>query len=104
MRDPQAASAALRKADGSQDGLVRSLWLAKAADFAVKDRASLVGGAAVNLHTGSYRPTDIDLCAFLDQSDREGLFGIGIRNIQGDLSPIGSATVRNGLSNSLTRR
>jgi len=35
--------------------------LAKAADRAIGGKAVLVGGAAVNLHTGSYRPTDVDL-------------------------------------------
>jgi len=38
----------------------------------------------VNLHTGSYRPTDVDMCAFLDQNDREALEELGFRRLQGD--------------------
>lgn len=76
---------ALRKANQSQDDLIaRSLWLAKAVDHVVADRAVLVGGTAVNLHTGSYRPTDIDMCAYIDQSDRNALVGLGLRHTQGD--------------------
>jgi hypothetical protein len=38
----------------------------------------------VNLHTGSYRPTDVDMCAFLDQNDREALEELGFLHLQGD--------------------
>jgi hypothetical protein len=58
--------------------------LAKAADYAVSREAVLVGGAAVNLHTASYRPTDIDLCAYLEVRDREELKRLGFNQIQGD--------------------
>lgn len=44
----------------------------------------MVGGAAVNLHTGSYRPTDVDMCAPLDQADRVSLESVGFRHLQGD--------------------
>jgi len=67
-----------------EDAMLRILWLAKAADYGIKDRAVLVGGAAVNLHTGSYRPTDVDMCAFLDASDRQALVELGFTNSQGD--------------------
>lgn len=67
-----------------ESAILRSLWLAKAADYGIKGRAVLVGGTAVNLHTGSYRPTDIDMCAFLDVSDRQALVGLGFTNSQGD--------------------
>ena len=60
------------------------MWLAKAADHAISAKAVLVGGAAVNLHTGSYRPTDVDLCAYLDQGDRASLKSLGFRHLQGD--------------------
>ena len=66
------------------NAILRSLWLAKAADYAIKGRAVLVGGAAVNLHTGSYRPTDVDMCALLDASDRRSLVELGFTNSQGD--------------------
>lgn len=38
----------------------------------------------MNLHTGSYRPTDIDMCAYLDQADRASLESLGFRHLQGD--------------------
>ena len=85
MRNLEKARHALEKANSEIGGeTVRSLWLAKAADYAITDRASLVDGAAVNLHTGSYKPTAVDLCARLDESDREALVQIGFRHFQGD--------------------
>ena len=85
MRNLEKARHALEKANLEIGGeTVRSLWLAKAADYAITDRASLVDGAAVNLHTGSYKPTAVDLCARLDESDREALVQIGFRHFQGD--------------------
>lgn len=64
--------------------MLRSLWLAKAADHAIGGKAVLVGGAAVNLHTGSYRPTDVDLCALLTSGDRRSLVKAGFIRLQGD--------------------
>jgi hypothetical protein len=85
MTDLAAALKALARAEeASDDEIGRSVWLAKAADHAIADDAVLVGGAAVNLHTGSYRPTDIDLCAYLDKADREAMTQVGFHNIQGD--------------------
>lgn len=78
------AKRALDRAQSESDSIQRSLWLAKAADYAIKDRAVMVGGAAVNLHTGSYRPTDIDMCAYLNQSDRQAMVQLGFDNTQGD--------------------
>ncbi len=69
-------------AHSEKNAILRSLWLAKAADYAIKGRAVLVGGTAVNLHTGSYRPTDIDMCALLDASDRQALVELGFTNSQ----------------------
>jgi len=84
MRQADRAVAALGRAQLETDSIRRSLWLAKAADYSIRDRAVLVGGAAVNLHTGSYRPTDIDMCARLDETDRQALVEVGFRNTQGD--------------------
>jgi hypothetical protein len=84
VRQPERAAAALERAQGEVDEIGRSLWLAKAADYAIKGRAVLVGGAAVNLHTGSYRPTDVDMCAYLDEADREALRDRGFDQLQGD--------------------
>lgn len=78
------AKRALDRAQSESDSIQRSLWLAKAADYAIKGRAVMVGGAAVNLHTGSYRPTDIDMCAYLNQSDRQAMVQLGFDNTQGD--------------------
>ncbi len=84
MRDVEAAKRALDRAEQATDEIDRSVWLAKAADHAISRNAVLVGGAAVNLHTGVYKPTDIDLCAHLDEEDRIQLDGIGFKHLQGD--------------------
>ena len=84
MRQADRAVAALGRAQLETNSIRRSLWLAKAADYSIRERAVLVGGAAVNLHTGSYRPTDIDMCARLDEADRQVLVDVGFRNTQGD--------------------
>ncbi len=78
------ARAALDRAEQSGDDIERSIWLAKAADYAIDDRAVLVGGTAVNLHTGMYYPTDVEMCAYLDQEDREALVALGFESIHGD--------------------
>jgi hypothetical protein len=85
LRQTEKARSALDKAQShGENAILRSLWLAKAADYGIKGRAVLVGGAAVNLHTGSYRPTDVDMCAFIDDSDRQALVELGFTNSQGD--------------------
>lgn len=84
MRRPDLARTALDRAEQASDDIDRSLWLAKAADHAISDRAVLVGGTAVNLHTGMYNPTDVDLCAYLDETDRQELTRLGFENLQGD--------------------
>lgn len=84
MKDIEAARRALQRAEQASDEIDRSVWLAKAADHALRRDAVLVGGAAVNLHTASYRPTDIDLCAYLDEGDREELRQLGFEHIQDD--------------------
>ncbi len=85
MRQLEKARSALDAAQSEhENAILRSLWLAKAADYGIKGRAVLVGGVAVNLHTGSYRPTDVDMCAFLDATDRQALVELGFINSQGD--------------------
>lgn len=85
MRQSNKARSALEAAQSAdKNAILRSLWLAKAADYGIKGRAVLVGGTAVNLHTGSYRPTDIDMCALLDASDRQALVELGFTISQGD--------------------
>lgn len=84
MRRPDKARTALVWAEQATDDIDRSLWLAKAADYAISDRAVLVGGTAVNLHTRLYNPTDVDMCAYLDKTDREALVELGFENTRGD--------------------
>lgn len=84
MRDIEAAKRALDRAEQATDEVDRSVWLAKAADHAISRDAVLVGGAAVNLHTAVYKPTDVDLCAYLDEEDRIELDRLGFRHLQGD--------------------
>lgn len=84
MRNLQGAKAALDRAENEPNELDRSLWLARAASHAIEGRAVLVGGAAVNLHTQSYRPTDVDMCAYLDEADRQALEEVGFQRLQGD--------------------
>lgn len=84
MRRPELARTALDRAEESSDEIDRSIWFAKAADYAISDRAVLVGGTAVNLHTGIYSPTDVDMCGYLDTQDREALTALGFQNTQGD--------------------
>lgn len=84
MRDVEAARRALDRAEEATDEIDRSVWLAKAADHAISRGAVLVGGAAVNLHTAVYKPTDVDLCAYLDEEDRTELDRLGFKRLQGD--------------------
>lgn len=84
MRRPDKARAALVRAEQATDDIDRSVWFAKAADYAISDRAVLVGGTAVNLHTRLYRPTDIDMCAHLEKADRQALEELGFENTQSD--------------------
>lgn len=84
MKTADRAEKALRRAAAELDVIRRSIWLARAADLAIKANAVLVGGSAVNLHTGSYRPTDIDMCAYLDCADRESLADRGFRHLEGN--------------------
>jgi hypothetical protein len=84
VRDLEAARRALDRAEQATDEVDRSVWLAKAADHAISRDAVLVGGAAVNLHTAVYKPTDIDLCAYLDEEDRTQLDRLGFKHLQGD--------------------
>lgn len=84
MRNPDRAREALARAERQSDEIDRTVWLAKAVDHAIKSHAVLVGGSAVNLHTGSYRPTDIDMCAYLDEADRRALRDLGFEQSHGD--------------------
>lgn len=84
MKDLPRARSALKRAEAAEDDVERSLWLARAADLAIDATAVLVGGAATNLYTEMYVPTDIDMCAYLDESDCSALIALGLTQIQGD--------------------
>lgn len=61
MPDTEAAVLLRRAGDEPTNSTQRKLLTAAAFASAALDNAVLVGGAAAELHTGSYRPTDIDL-------------------------------------------
>jgi hypothetical protein len=84
VRDIEAAKRALERAERATEEVDRSVWLAKAADHAISRDAVLVGGTAVNLHTAVYKPTDVDLCAYLDEDDRTELDRLGFKHLHGD--------------------
>lgn len=67
----------LDRANGDPDPTRRRLWLVAAIDAIVERPVFLVGGVAVDLHTGSYRPTDIDLVGVISQRDRDALVAAG---------------------------
>lgn len=70
------------------DSTERYLLLVAAIDSVIVPDVVLVGGAAVNVHTGTYNPTDIDLVAAVGPAEREELMrwgfswpGVGHRHI-----------------------
>jgi hypothetical protein len=67
----------LEAAEREQDPMVRRLWLVAAVQAIVPRPIFLVGGAAVDLHTGGYRPTDIDLVGAVGAADRAALIDVG---------------------------
>ena len=69
--------AELGRADREEDPALRRLWLVAAVDTIVARPVFLVGGAAVDLHTGSYGPTDVDLVGVVTSEDREALVRAG---------------------------
>jgi hypothetical protein len=84
VRDLEKARQALIQADQNSAEIERTLWLAKAADHAINARAVLVGGAAVNVYTNAYTPMDVDMCARLNEDDRQAMRDVGFEHLQGD--------------------
>lgn len=75
------------------DTTKRYLLLIAAIDAILESDVVLVGGSAVNLHTGMYNPTDIDLVAGVGVPEREQLAswgfswaGIGHRHLSYEFS------------------
>jgi hypothetical protein len=58
----------------------RKLLTAAAFSTAALDDAVLVGGTAVELHTGAYRPTDIDLVGYRKPRYTQSLKDLGFEN------------------------
>jgi hypothetical protein len=59
--DPEALR---RRAETADAGSIeRALWIVALVQSLLDRRVVLIGGAAQNLYTGEYRPTDIDLAA-----------------------------------------
>ncbi|MEN8239198.1 MAG: hypothetical protein ABFR53_08365 [Actinomycetota bacterium] len=69
--------AELIRADGEPDRSLRRLWLVAAIDAIVVRTVFLVGGAAVDLHTGGYVPTDVDIVGVVTPDDRRALVDAG---------------------------
>ncbi len=67
----------LEAAEREHDPMVRRLWLVAAIQAIVPRPIFLVGGSAVDLHTGSYRPTDIDIVGAVGSADRVALIEVG---------------------------
>lgn len=67
----------LARADRESDPSLRRLWLVAAIDAIVARPVFLVGGAAVDLHTGRYQPTDVDIVGVVTSADRRALVDAG---------------------------
>jgi hypothetical protein len=64
-------------ADSESDPSLRRLWLVAAIDAIVPRPMFLVGGAAVDLHTGRYEPTDVDIVGVVTTEDVSALVDAG---------------------------
>jgi len=67
----------LNRADTEPDPVLRRLWLVSGVDAIVERPVFLVGGAAVDLHTGGYQPTDVDIVGVVTADDRLALVAAG---------------------------
>jgi hypothetical protein len=75
--------AMLAVADAEPDAALRRLWLVAAVEAVSGVPVCLVGGAAVDLHTGSYKPTDVDLVGPIGRSERARLVAFGFTETGG---------------------
>lgn len=67
-----------RAASAESGSIERTLWITALVSEVLDRRVVLIGGAAHNLYTGEYRPTDIDLAATgVGRSEFETLAGQG---------------------------
>jgi hypothetical protein len=66
-----------RAADAPPDSVERHLFVVAAVESILDRSVVLVGGAAVNVVTGTYYPTDLDLVASVNADDRRMLVAGG---------------------------
>src|SRR3972149_1090634 len=74
---PEAVSLLARASTAAPHSIERELLVAAAFCEAALDGGVLVGGAAADLYTGSYRPTDIDLVGHWQDGYQERLAVLG---------------------------
>ncbi len=67
----------LAEAGAAADPTLRRLWLVAAIEKIVGVPVFLVGGAAVDLYVGGYRPTDVDIVGAIRRADREAMISEG---------------------------
>jgi hypothetical protein len=67
----------LERADAEPNGVIRRLWLVAAIEQIVGRSMTLVGGAAVDWHTGAYLPTDVDIVGSVDDASKVALIEAG---------------------------
>lgn len=79
----ERARHALEGANNAVDATTRRLWLLCAIELIVDRSLTLVGGAAVDVHTGSYRPTDVDIVGVVGANEREALIEAGFEETGG---------------------
>jgi len=72
-----AGAERLNRANTEPDPVLRRLWLVSGIDAIVERPVFLVGGAAVDLHTGGYQPTDVDIVGVVTADDRMALVDAG---------------------------
>ena len=77
MTDHEARQLLDRAAAASANSTRRKLLLAAAFSSVALDNAVMVGGVAVEVHTGSYAPTDIDLVGRRRRGHQRVLDGLG---------------------------
>ncbi|NOX23616.1 MAG: hypothetical protein GXP36_11085 [Actinobacteria bacterium] len=75
--------AELAAANRESNKTVRRLWLVAAIQAIVARPVFLVGGAAVDLHTGSYRPTDVDIVGVVTTEEMADLLLAGFTDLAG---------------------
>lgn len=73
----ERARYALRRADQATDPALRRLWVVAAIDAILGRTFVIVGGTAVDLYTGQYNPTDIDLVGSVSKSERAAIVAAG---------------------------